>query len=142
FTFGACRTMPLAASALRAQCLWPSGTGWLKRGRWRDVDRRGTSPRLCVWPHVLPLARIVVSGHGVMSPAPPRRARPPQGERGRACCDFGAEKKLDGEQHQNGLLPFLLPNSVAQGGTSRLRTNVGFSKTHRKRRYLIEGDTG
>jgi hypothetical protein len=45
--------------------LWPlvRNAQGAEAGRWRDVDLRGTSPRLCVWPHVLPPARIVVSGH-------------------------------------------------------------------------------
>jgi hypothetical protein len=36
-----------------------------RAGRWIRVDRRGTSPRLYVWPDVLPFERTVVPNYAM-----------------------------------------------------------------------------
>src|SRR5262249_5776762 len=45
------------------------------------------------------------------------------------------------EQRGNSLLPFLLPNSVAQGKTRRYETNYGFEKARTNSGLLEQGDT-
>jgi len=45
------------------------------------------------------------------------------------------------EQPENGLLPFLLPNSVAQGKTRRHKTNYGFEKARMNSALLEQSDT-